>query len=60
MVRAKAFFEPPQSTGPEIKPKLGITYFKITNDDVRKTLFGQIIKKIPNPTKLNFRAIRLL
>ena len=60
MVRAKAFPEPPQSAGPEVKPGLGTTHLKITNDDVRKALFGQAVKKAPGPTKLNFRTIRLL
>ena len=60
MVRAKAFPKPPQSAGPEVKPVLGITYLKIINDDVRKALFGQTVKKTLGPTKLNFRVIRLL
>ena len=60
MVRAKAFLEPPQSAGSEVKPGLGTTHLKITDDDVRKALFGQIVKKISGPTKLNFKTIRLL
>ena len=60
MVRAKAFFKPLQSIRLEVKPELRTTYFKITNDDVRKAFFGQVVKKILGPTKLNFKAIKLL
>ena len=60
MVRAKAFSELLQLAGLEVKLELGTTYFKITNDDVRKALFGQAVKKVLGPIKLNFRVIRLL
>ena len=60
MVRAKAFPEPPQLAGPEVKPRKGNTHLRITNEDVRKALFGQSVKKALGPTKLNFKAIRLL
>ena len=60
MVRAKAFPEPPQLAGPEVKPGKGNTHLRITNEDVRRALFGQSVKKAPGPTKLNFKAIRLL
>ena len=59
-MRAKAFPEPPQSVGPEVKPGPGNTHLKITNEDVRKALFRQLIKKTPGPTKLNLKTIRLL
>ena len=40
MVRAKAFPEPPQLAGPEVKPGKGNTHLRITNEDVRRALFG--------------------
>ena len=60
MVQAKAFPSPPQSVKPDVRPGIGSTHLRITNKDVRKALFNQAIKKAPGPSKLNFRAMRLL
>ena len=60
MIRAKAFPSPPQSVGPEVRPEPGNTHLRITSEEVREALFNQSIRKTPGPTKLNFRAIRLL
>ena len=60
MIRAKAFPSPPQSVGPEVRPEPGNTHLRITSEEVREALFNQSIRKAPGPTKLNFRAMRLL
>ena len=59
-MRTKAFSKPLQSVRPEIKPGKENTYLRITNKDVRKALFGQLVKKTLGPIKLNFKAMRLL
>ena len=60
MVRAKAFPKPPQLAGPDVSLSQGSTHKTITDKEIRQALFGQSIKKAPGPTKLNFRATRLL
>ena len=59
MIRAKTFFKLLKLVRPKVKLELRTTYFKIINDDVRKALFGQAVKKALVPTKLNFRTMRL-
>ena len=59
-MRAKAFPKPSQLIGLEVTLEPKNTYFKIINEDVRKTLFGQLVKKALSPIKLNFKTIRLL
>ena len=60
MVRAKVFPKPPQLAGPEVKSGKENIYLRITNEDVRKALFDQSVKKASGPIKLNFKTIRLL
>ena len=60
MVRAKVFPKPPQLTVLEVILGQGNTHRIIINEDIRKVLFDQSIKKAPGPTKLNFKAMRLL
>ena len=60
IIRTKAFPKPPQLTVPEVILGQDNTHRTITNEDIRKALFDQSIKKAPGPTKLNFKAIKLL
>ena len=60
IMRAKTFSKPLQSIGLEVKLGSKNTHLKIINEDVRKVLFEQLVKKVLGPTKLNFKTIRLL
>ena len=53
MVRAKAFPKPPQLIVLEVILGQGNIHRIITNEDIRKALFDQLIKKAPGPCQTN-------